>query len=99
MAFATNDEDFTQVATLYANCSADDKNWLHDLVMDERGWCFEGKDNLASHFSGLTSDDLAEIKSGLTERFPHLMWATESMLMTTFRISAWHDLNVNYRFE
>ena len=54
-----------------------DKTWLHELMMDESGQIFQGREALSSHFAGLNDGDKADIQQGIQTKFPNLFWEKE----------------------
>ena len=40
------------------------------MLCDDQGMCFDNRERMSSHFSGLDESDFVSIKEGLIEAFP-----------------------------
>ena len=70
-AFVNDQEDYDRMKTAYDSCSDSDKEYIRDLFSDDSGMCFENRERMSSHFSGLDENDFNQIKEGLVGRFPN----------------------------
>ena len=70
MAFATDEEDYQAMKAVYEACTDEQKEEIRELLCDDQGMCFDNRERMSSHFSGLDESDFVSIKEGLIESFP-----------------------------
>ena len=70
MAYADNDEDYNRMKAVYESCTDQQKGEICELLSDEGGMCFDNRERMQSHFSGLGDEDFVNIKQGLVQAFP-----------------------------